>query len=186
MTLRPSSILAGSLALVLAGAAAAGVPEHELKAAFVFNFASFVDWPDGSQPLQHLVLCDRTGSGLSQALSGLDGKTIHGHQVVYRDVRDQEQSDGCHAVVLDASAAATGGGVRPAGANVGGAAGTRTWWQRPGVLSVADGGEAGRNGAVITLVRDGSRVRFDVDSAAAERAGITLSSQLLRLARRVL
>jgi hypothetical protein len=60
------------------------------------------------------------------------------------------------------------------------------WWRKKGVLSIADGGDAERNGAVITIVRENARIGFDVDAASADEAGLVVSSKLLRLARRVL
>jgi hypothetical protein len=50
---------------------------------------------------------------------------------------------------------------------------------------VCDGPRYACNGAVITLLREGDRIRFDVDTVRARARGLSLSSKLLRLARRV-
>lgn len=190
---RPTSLLLGALALALAagvpGVASAQVAEAELKAAFVFNFIAFVTWPDDHRPTDDaLSLCVRSGSTLAQALGRLDGKATDGRRIAMRTLTSAEQVAACDVVVVDAgqssdAAAEAQDAIMPAGSS---RPWPPAWWRRDGVLSVADGGDSARNGAVITLVREGARVRFDVDSAAAERAHLTLSSKLLRLARRVL
>ena len=53
------------------------------------------------------------------------------------------------------------------------------------VLTVGDGAEFLSRGAAVTFVREGDRVRFDVNLTEAQRAGLTISSRLLRVARRV-
>jgi 20S proteasome alpha/beta subunit len=52
-----------------------------------------------------------------------------------------------------------------------------------GVLTIGDGEGMGQAGLVIGVYVDGDRIRFDANTAAAARAGLSLSSHLLRLAR---
>jgi hypothetical protein len=59
------------------------------------------------------------------------------------------------------------------------------WWRIQGVLSIVVDGSDERSGAIITLVRENTRIGFDVDIAASRQAGLVLSSKLLRLARKV-
>lgn len=190
MAIRTTSLAIGALALALGcTATAAQVPENDLKAAFVFNFAAFIDWPEGIRPGERLVLCDAAAPGLSRALAGLEGKSVHGHLVEHRRIRGWNQVDGCHALVLARGGLGSGTDSDSADADAatrGVGAGAPPGSHARGLLTVAEDGEAGRNGAVITLVRDGSRIRFDVDTAAAAQAEVTLSSKLMRLARRVL
>lgn len=192
MRSRLTSLLLGALALASAGVperARAQVAEAELKAAFVFNFVAFVTWPDRQSAADDVLgLCVRSGSALAEALGRLDGKTTDDRRIAVRTLTSAEQAAACDVVVVDADrpadpAAVAEGAIVPVGSS---RPWPPDWWRRDGVLSVADGGDSARNGAVITLVREGARVRFDVDSAAAERARLTLSSKLLRLARRVL
>lgn len=59
------------------------------------------------------------------------------------------------------------------------------WWRKQGVLSIVVDDNRERSGAIITLVRENTRIGFDVDIDASRQAGLVLSSKLLRLARRV-
>ena len=59
---------------------------------------------------------------------------------------------------------------------------SRTVEQKP-VLTIGEGEGMGRAGLVIGVYVDGDRIRFDANTGAASRAGLALSSHLLRLAR---
>lgn len=140
------------------------VAEAELKAAFIYNFALFTEWPpgalDGDGPF---LICIAPGSPLRGALARLAGQALHGRRLALLPVAGAVWSEPrCHLAVLD-------GGAPPE--------------SRRGLMTVANG-EAPA-GAVITLTLQDEHLRFDVDADAARRAGLTLSSKLLRLARTV-
>lgn len=187
-------------------ACAQQVNEAELKAAFVVNFISFVTWPAQRAPAGTVRLCVRAGSSLQHVLGELDGRRTGDHVLVLKVLATPAEADDCHLVIADfpqqpppelAGISAHGllatdhdpisGGPtpfdRPAALAEPWPEG---WWRRPGVLSIADGGDSARNGTVITLVRDGTRIRFEIDSSTADEAGLSLSSKLLRLAKAVL
>jgi hypothetical protein len=137
------------------------VPEAELKAAFIYNFAMFTEWPaeafDGDG-LFHI--CVAPDSPLRAALKKLSGQALHGRSVQVQDAPPPVWAQaGCQIAVLD-------GGEPPDG--------------RPGVLTVGDGAP---QGAIIGLLLQNQHLRFDIDASAARRAGLEPSSKLLRLAR---
>lgn len=165
-----SALLAWMLAS--GGAAAAhGVPEADLKAAFVFNFAVFTEWPRASlaenAPMQ---LCVDGASPMLAALSQLTNKLVNGHRITVRPATPPLRS--CHVLYLDRSDRARWHALKQ---ELAGAA----------VLTVADDGAIGADGAVIAVALEDRRLGFHVDLAAARAAGLTLSSKLLRLARSV-
>lgn len=151
--------------------AAQPVPEHEMKAAFIYNFTVFTEWPPealgASTPL---AVCASPANPLWTALGGLKGKPVHGHAVTLRSTAGSVR--GCHVLVLDR-------------------ADRERWpqWKRDldggPVLTVTDDTVIGRDGAVITVSQDERRMAFDIDVAAARGARLVLSSKLLRLARSV-
>ncbi len=147
--------------------------EAEVKAAFIYNFALFTIWPAGTLLADApMVLCVASEHPLQAALGALAGKSVHGHRLEVRRISDGAVA-GCHVAVLDDRAYSQAARPDPA----------------TPVLIVADGGRAGRpagvSGPMIALSLQDSRVVFDIDAAAARRAGLQLSSQLLRLARSV-
>lgn len=170
----------------LVGVANGQVDEVELKAAFVFNVAAFVVWPErttgDTTPLQ---VCVHPASSMRQALAGLDGRSISGRRISVRVPASSDQLNGCRIVVANFPQRRETMGDQQDGTEVVEPWPDR-WWCRIGVLSIADGGSADSNATVITLVREGTRLRFDVDTEAASTAQLELSSRLLSLARRVM
>jgi len=143
--------------------ARAQVPEAELKAAFVYNFVLFTEWPASALPVDGVLTICAGGSAASQydALWQLDGRKAAGYRLAVTEGHGRP----CHVAVYRAG---TGGGL-----------------VQPGTLTVCDGPASACAGAMITLLRERDRVRFDVDAERTRSGGLVLSSKLLRLARQV-
>jgi len=169
------------LLLLIAGGQAraqlpAGADEAQLKAAILFNFALFTEWPTDTLPASApLRLCVFQGNGLLTALTGLQEKQVNGHRISVRTLPPSlagAQLATCHLLVLDAQ--------------------DRERWTllkhdlaTSSVLTVADDRIIGANGAMISFGIDNRRVGFDVDLIPVRQARLSLSSKLLRLARSV-
>ncbi|NYZ61465.1 YfiR family protein [Luteimonas sp. SJ-16] len=149
--------------LALCAPALAQVEENALKAAFVYNIISFASW-DGPLRREVLVVCTAVDPGLSAALATLDGRQVAERRLSFRAARDMPA--GCDVLVRAAASPAVSA--------------------QPGRLVVCDGCVLPDAVTSVALGRDGARLRFDVDAAVASDAGVTFSSRLLRLARRVL
>jgi hypothetical protein len=154
----------------------AGADEGELKAAILFNFAMFTEWPADTLPANApLRLCVFQGNGMLAALTGLQEKQVNGHRISVRTLPGAPgaaQLAACHLLVLDAQ--------------------DRERWPllrhdlaTSSVLTVADDRIIGSSGAMISFGIDNRRVGFDVDLLPVRQARLTLSSKLLRLARSV-
>lgn len=152
--------LAAALALSMAGACHAQVDEHVLKAAFVYNIAAFADW--GGAADQTVILCVHAAPQLDAALAAMAGRALAGRHV---EIARTPPPAGCDVLVQDAQAPAAATDAK---------------------LVICDACQLPDGTSTVALVREGSRIRFDVDATRAREEGVTLSSQLLRLARRVL
>lgn len=153
-------------ALLLAGSAGARaqVDADTLKAAFVYNFALYTTWPAPLRDPGALTVCVPARNTLAPAIRALAGKPVEERRLSVRDVAGYAPGDGCDVRIVDADVAAA-----PA---------------ERGVLTICDCDEAAApSGDIIVLVREGTKLRFDVDLGAADAARITLSSKLLHLAR---
>jgi YfiR/HmsC-like len=147
----------------------------EAKAAFVFNFAKYVEWPskpntDGS-PLQVGVL---GSDGVSDALREIvRGKTAGARSLTIRRVTLGDDLAGLHVLFVGAS-------QKPRTAEIlkriGGSS----------VLTVSDMEQFCQTGGVIGLMLEDSHLRFEVNLEAAAHAQLKVSSRLLTLARAVL
>jgi YfiR/HmsC-like len=172
------SWLAGAAAAAVAcGAAAAagqrsGTAEADIKAAFLFNFTKFVEWP-ATAPAGPFQICTLADAAFDSVLvRTLTGESTDGRPIVRSTPEGPEFARTCH--ILFISRAENLHADRWMAAVRG----------QP-VLVVVESKSAEDAGAHITFVIDDNRVKFDVDDDAASRAGLKISSKLLRVARHV-
>lgn len=163
---------AGGLLLCAAPAMADAVPEYAMKAAFIFNFAVFAEWPlDTLAAGAPLRVCASPDSPIYSAIEQLNDKPVNGHRISLRQLPATPVRT-CHMLVLAAQD-------------------RDNWpqWRRElsgaSVLTVSDDPGISAEGAVIGLSADYERISFDVDMCAARAARLNVSSKLLRLARSV-
>jgi hypothetical protein len=165
----PHILLAGVLSLAGAGAAAAAQPidEYQLKAAFLYNFAKFVEWPAGAfkAPADPILICVSEESPILGPLE----ETVKGKAVGERSVVVQRGFGGgrCHIVFIGA------GCKRP---------GVTEELKTGGSLTVGETDGFTTDGGMVALKRDNGRIRVEVNIDAAERAKVHISSKLLSLA----
>ncbi len=155
--------------------AATAPSEYQIKAAFLFNFARFVEWPERAfpGPRTPLSICilgeDPFGGELDRMVAG---KNVEGHPVDVRRLRREAETAGCHVLFLGAAENDRAPGVLAA---LGGSP----------TLTVGEQSAFGDAGGTIAMSLEKSRVAFEVNLAAAGRAGLKISSRLLKLATRV-
>jgi hypothetical protein len=169
---RPIAVLAALTGgLACASVAQAASLEYPVKAAFLYKFGSFVDWPAPAfeGPSAPVVVCvlgrDPFGAQLDQLVRDA---TIGGRGVSIRRLSRVGPASGCHILYVGGAA------TQPA------AEGLRAVAGAP-VLTVTDEAQGGPKGVVHFVVRQ-NRVRFEIDEAAAARNGLQVSSKLLNLA----
>jgi hypothetical protein len=152
--------------------------EYEVKAAFLYNFAKFVEWPDeafaaADAPFVFCIVGSNpfTDDSLTRVISD---RTAHGRKISVREVR--EPAAGCHLVFI----------AEAENERVARLLQTVQATQGPPILTVGESEAFAESNGMIRLVVEEGGVRFDINAAAAERGGLKFSSQLLKLARRVL
>jgi hypothetical protein len=172
--MRQILIVACCLALTTGTSAqSARAPEYEVKAAFLFNFAKFVDWPAQafaapSAPLHICVLGrDPFGDALSRIVQG---KFIAGRPIVRRQVESAAEARACHILFLSLSDPAS---LKQALEQL----------RDAPVLTVGEDRNFLSLGGMINFVLEEERVRFEINLAAAERHHLRVSSKLLAVAR---
>jgi len=147
--------------------------EYQVKAAFLFNFAKFVDWPESSfaTPQSPFSLCvlgvDPFGRALDDALAG---KAIANRPVLVSRLKEPASARQCQIAFISSSEKvrwpAIFGALR--GANV---------------LLVGEADGFAASGGTIQFTLEENRVRFSINTDAAERAHLQISSKLLALAK---
>lgn len=165
-----------ALASLPTGAAGAQPSENEVKAAFLFNFTKFVEWPERflgpvESPFAFCLFGETTvAESLEEAVRG---RHVRGRPAVVRRASDLADLGGCRILFVGRSEAGRVSEVVAA------------LRDRP-VLTVGDHAGFVGAGGMIELVLRQRRVRFRVDHSAASRAGLAISAKLLGLAERVL
>jgi hypothetical protein len=147
--------------------------EYEIKAAFLFNFAKFVDWPpdamkntDGSFVIGILGR-DPFGVALEQTIGD---KTIRGAAIQIRRFQNLNDLRFCHILFISES-------------EKNGLPGILDKIGDQSILTVSDMPDFARRGGMIHLYMENNRVRFIIHTQAAENAGLKLSAKLLTLAK---
>jgi hypothetical protein len=177
----PSCLLATLLAMLISihivGAvrvpAQEALSEYQVKAAYLFNFLKFVEWPENSftDPLAPIVIGvvgeDPFGNALPQVVIG---KTVQGRDLVIRIYHAGEDLRGAHILFISASER------KRLPTILSGLHGSS-------VLTVADTAGFLDAGGMIQFLNENGRVRFAVNVDATGRAKLKMSSKLLSLAK---
>jgi len=165
--------LAGLLTTASGGFAAEGsLPEHQVKALFLLNFAKYVDWPaeafaDPGSPIVIAVLGESKVTQEMQKM--LAGRNANGRPIVLRHLASGEDPGGCHILFITAAEQPHASAIL---SKLGHAS----------VLTVGESNDFLDCGGIINLARRDQKVALEVDLNAARNSGITISSKLLSVA----
>ena len=145
--------------------------EYQVKAAYLYNFAKFVEWPPGVMSSESSFnICVLGHDPFDPALSTtLAGENIKGKNVVVKRISRVQDGVGCQILFISSSEEARLKEILEV-------------LRRESVLTVGDMPQFTRRGGMIQFVMDANRVRFEVNLTSAERTGLILSSQLLKVA----
>jgi hypothetical protein len=163
-----AGVVAATAALAQREATEAGV-----KAAFLYKFGNYIEWPanaftSASAPLVIGVQgADEVASELERLAPG---RTVNQHPLVVKRVREGEPLRGIHILFIGKEQAN---------------AATLLAAQKQGVLAVTESERGLEMGSAINFVTAGERVGFEVSLDAAEKSGHRISSRMLTVARRV-
>jgi hypothetical protein len=148
------------------------VDESRLKAAFLYRFAQFVEWPPVATASTASVNLCITGPRVSRDFLAelVAGETLAGKPLAVHDATSDNVT-ACHLLFLHADAGPRGTLLRKVG-------------DRP-VLTVSDAPRFLDEGGIVLLRVVDNRVRFEIDAEAARRANLRLNTQLLKLAANV-
>jgi hypothetical protein len=147
--------------------------ENKVKAACLYNFAVYTEWPATAfaGPEAPLVIGLMGDVPFAAALErGLQGKTLNGRKFVVRAVATNDEAGQCHLLFI--------GAVKPERV----AALLAVVAAKP-VLTVSQAEGFGQRGGILNLVKVEGSVKFEANLNAAARAQLKLGSQLLKLAR---
>jgi hypothetical protein len=145
--------------------------EYQVKAAYLYNFGKFVNWPaeyksDGDSFPICVLGKDPFGAVLDTTLAN---QSIGGKNAIPKRIAKPEDASGCRVLFISSSEDRQLKDILAA-------------LDKTGVLTVSDMAEFSQHGGMIEFVLEGDRVRFAVNLSNAEDAGLSLSSELLKVA----
>ena len=158
-----------TLALIVSVAVlwAEELPEYRLKAAILYNFAQFTEWP--AEVGSTLNLCIHGQDPFGSEIDSLQDKTVGMRRIAVQRKGDSDPLVGCQIVFVAPTA-------------VGHLSRVLDEIRSRPVLSVADSPGVMRQGVILNLAVKQGKVTFEVNLQAARAAHLALSSKVLRLA----
>jgi hypothetical protein len=153
-----------------------GAGEYDVKAAFLFHFAQFVEWPaesfkDASSPLTYCTIGEDPFHGaLDQSLNG---KMVGTRPLRVAHIQQSQSVQSCQVLFVGAGVA------KRLGVAIGSVAGN-------GILLVGETEHFVQEGGVIGFLLEQNKLRFEINLEAAEKANLKISARLLTLARTVI
>lgn len=151
-------------------AQAADLPEYRLKAAFLYNFALYTEWPAEVGGTLNLCILGQDPFGVD--IDELQGKAAGARAIAVQRRAVGTSLGGCQIVFIAASA-------------MPGLPRVLDGLRGQAVLTVADSPGAARQGVMINMAVANEKITFEADLRAARTARLELSSKLLRLATEV-
>lgn len=167
-------LLALTACLAVGPVRAQAVSEEAVKAGFVFNFVKFTQWAGEREgDTRPLDICTPGALPLDGQFALLQGRLIGSRKITLRAHVAPTDWRSCQVLYLpDAETGRTESSLRSLSSAP--------------VLTISDQAGFVQAGGMIGLRVEDNRVRFDVNLLAAQRAGLTMSSQMLKLAGQVL
>jgi hypothetical protein len=162
-------ILAGGLAVQLQGQE---IDEYHVKAAFLFNFAKFITWPQTNPALSQskLEICVAGSGRVAEALRAVtNGKSIDSHQVAIRELNSTDGLETCQMLFVGSQERKANELLLEA--------------KKFPLVTVGENEKFLHRGGIINFVLEDDKLRFEINIDAASHAGLTISSKLLSLAK---
>jgi hypothetical protein len=146
--------------------------EKSIKAAYLYKFADYVEWPaevleDPTIPLTIGVVADDVLAGELEKITR--GRAAHGRTILVRRVAPREPLDGMHVLFVGSAGTDDLADLMSAA-------------RQHAVLVVTETGNALELGSVINFRPIDQRIRFEVSLDSADRSGLKLSARLLAVA----
>jgi len=178
MRFRAAQILGLSLVLVLAfgssRAQGSQPSEYEIKAAFLFNFAKFVEWPleafaEPTSPFVIGIFGENTVADDFERT--IRAKTVNNRSFIIKEIGFLPEARNCHILFINSSEKKRFSEIFESLRGV-------------SVLTVGETERFVETGGIINFVKESDKIRLQINEDAAKSAGLKISSKLLSLALR--
>lgn len=160
-------------AAIPAGRAVEGHSEEAVKAAFIFRFTAYVEWPEEALPQDSFTIAVLGDGSVAERLKALTaGRSLLSRPVQVREISNLAQAKDVQVLFVGRNRRTELRRLLAPVAN-----------RR--VLVISDEVEGLEAGSAVNFLMADSRLRFEVSLPAAKRAGLKVSSEMLSVAARV-
>lgn len=143
--------------------------EYEVKAAFLYNFARFTDWPTSDEE-SPFTFCILGTDPFGKAIDDLEKKTIRGRQIQINRNQRFSKLINCQVLFISISKERKISKIFKAISNL-------------PVLTISEMDNFVAKGGIIQFLIEEEKVRFKINQKAAEKVGLKISSNLLKLSK---
>ncbi len=140
-----------------------------IRAAMVYNFCKFVEWPEATESEQ-LVLGVMSDGFSTPDFSSIDGKTVRDLRLEVRNISSRGDLAQCNLLFISEASGMT---LQDAFAES----------KNESILTISEIDDFCTQGGIIQMVPRRGKMRFFINRKVADESGLTLSSQLLKMAR---
>jgi hypothetical protein len=146
--------------------------EYKVKAAYLYNFAKFVEWPAEvlADPSLPLSICIFGKDPFGDALDTIKGKTVKGRKLLIKRYSGVEDLKECHIIFISPSEEKNLAGILEKIKDM-------------HMLTVSDMEGFADRGGMINLNKSKNRIRLEINLDAAQHSGLKMSSKLLKIAK---
>ena len=156
--------------LLPANSWAAVQDEYRVKAAFIYNFIAFTQWPDSSMESIHTCIYGEEDFG--HEIDALQHRTVNDRSITVLRIMRYSELNNCQVLFISQLQIANLTEIL-------------AYLQKAPVLTIADSTKAAAKGIMINMHLKQNRVKFEINLKSARDAGLNISSRLLQLATRV-
>ena len=146
------------------------INEYQVKAAFLYNFIAFTEWPNDID--QTVNLCIYGEDHFGHEIDKLQARAVNDNNIKVLRLTGLEESKECHVLFISKSAIDNLPNILE---NL----------QGESVLTIADSPEAASKGVIINMTLTQNKINFEVNLESAHSAKLSISSKLLQLATEV-
>lgn len=145
--------------------------EHQVKTAFIYNFIAYTRWPEGNEE-GTLALCVYGENGLGKEIDKLTGRPVNKQKIHVRHIVGIKNLQECQAIFFSKTAKVEWPSV------------LKELKNKP-ILTLADSKDAASQGVSINMDLVKEKIVFEINLGVAQASGLSFSSKLLNLAKRV-
>jgi len=155
------------LAAQCASAQEARATEYQIKAAFLYNFTKFIDWPFDTGTLN---LCILGEDHFGRDIDDIEGKTVAGKALSVRRIKSVQDIKQCRMLFIASPESERLDSILIAA-------------QGLNILTVGDTTGYAERGVIINFYTEHNKIRFEINKDAASRSELKISSKLFGLAK---